>query len=1390
MDSDYDDCDWDTIIQNENTINNSTNPTSFLNTDHQSSSTNTTINTTKNTSLKRQRTLFDFKKDAVVNLSSKDDRISSIVPFSKDHLYLEQISNANALQPNHQYDENNLKTWIYPINYSLREYQYKICLAALASNTLVCLPTGLGKTFIAAVVMFNYFRWFPDGKIIFMAPTKPLVNQQIEACFNITAIPQDVTVELTGTTDAYLRKKEWNSKRIFFMTPQTLANDLQKEICPIDKIVLVVVDEAHRAIGNYAYCDAIKILEKKSAVFRVLALSATPGSDMKKVQMVVQNLLIQNVEVRSEDSPDVKPYVFNKQIEEIVLPPSPFLTELMNDFAQFISPFLTRLYQKKIYYTNDPLLTKPFGLMEARKRWLVHKHSLPISVQNGIEADFAMASKLSAHLQILKNEGMKGFYEKLSTFITETKQDKKPSKYKLDLIKDPKFTKLMTKIELKCNEPDFYSHPKLERLVSVVQDHFRSHQARLNHSLRNNDGTVESTTKIMIFSTHRSSVNEIVELLQLHSPTIRPTIFVGQSKAGMTQKQQHQTILDFKSGRFNVLVATSIAEEGLDIGEVDLIICYDNQSSSIKMLQRCGRTGRKRAGKIILLINKGSEEQSVRKARNNYKSIQNSLADAKKIQMYDGELAAVLPQHCRPVCEQVVIEVPEYKLDNAPLKKVTLNVTKNTSGPFLSTAQQQDYESKFFAHLADPLDAFITVPINKHNHWQTTPLPLKSIPRSSRSLTFSKLMARFETLREKEIPPVHEIQSQSILSVDGKLVQNSGVKRTFNELKELPDSSDCDFDTTKRGKLKLLSDLSDLEVDFSPVLSKGILSTTTEPKHQSKEEFETGQIQPSTILVDSEADDFGTEFLQDFDYDKFKNNKRCSVRPNHEIDKISSSSDHTMSDLEIQPPIIDITVDHATDIDMDDISQDYNSLVLEEVFSNDIGLEDRSERITPIKTALGKYKTNEAIDNSESSVLGVESNISESRIQKMENDISESHIHQIESDNAESQIQPVESLASAFNPVLCSDETESNLDNENACIDSEAHANLLEGIDWADSFDEEDVSDQVVLNEEAKKPINQSGSDFDDFSEEDIAKVDWDYIDNLEVKSDSKAAGFSTAIIHTDQFYNLPSVKSNNEPQVKVNDLANENMQSSSPVFLMPKARRRNRVVLTQAFNTPVTISSPRSKSPMQRLEDESPLHMRNTPLMVRLARKKMPRNAPKQRGTPVMPEKKSNVTKVSKKMKPVCKNNSRFFDLEAELSADTESISSDEDVEPDGDLSGFIASQSEYGSANVSPNNMNFYRKSLLSPEQGGFGRAIACEFVPDTKFKKPFRFISTDEDPSSLVDFVCGDEEIEYESDEHRFIDDTQPIPKMERVKNEDATESQCDFQIDDLIDLDDYL
>lgn len=100
------------------------------------------------------------------------------------------------------FDISSGKVWIYPTNYPIRDYQMKISEAALFQNTLVCLPTGLGKTFIASVVMYNFYRWYPYGKIVFMAPTKPLVAQQIEACYKVMGIPQEHMAELTGKTNS------------------------------------------------------------------------------------------------------------------------------------------------------------------------------------------------------------------------------------------------------------------------------------------------------------------------------------------------------------------------------------------------------------------------------------------------------------------------------------------------------------------------------------------------------------------------------------------------------------------------------------------------------------------------------------------------------------------------------------------------------------------------------------------------------------------------------------------------------------------------------------------------------------------------------------------------------------------------------------------------------------------------------------------------------------------------------------------------------------------------------------------------------------------------------------------------------------------------------------
>jgi Fanconi anemia group M protein len=151
------------------------------------------------------------------------------------------------------FDETEGAVWIYPTNYEIRDYQYNIVQKALFTNTLVSLPTGLGKTFIAAVVMYNFYRWYPGGKIVFMAPTKPLVAQQIEACFKVMGIPQVDMCEMTGQMQPVRRENEWLSKRVFFLTPQVVQNDLGRGSCPASDIVCVVVDEAHRALGNHSY---------------------------------------------------------------------------------------------------------------------------------------------------------------------------------------------------------------------------------------------------------------------------------------------------------------------------------------------------------------------------------------------------------------------------------------------------------------------------------------------------------------------------------------------------------------------------------------------------------------------------------------------------------------------------------------------------------------------------------------------------------------------------------------------------------------------------------------------------------------------------------------------------------------------------------------------------------------------------------------------------------------------------------------------------------------------------------------------------------------------------------------------------------------------------------
>ncbi|KAL7275082.1 3'-5' DNA helicase [Rhizina undulata] len=550
----------------------------------------------------------------------------------------------------HKIDLEAAKTWVYPTNVGHRDYQFNIVQRALFSNLLVALPTGLGKTFIAAAVMLNWFRWAPESQIAFLAPTKPLVAQQIEACFHQTGIPRNMTALMTGGVSAALRREYWKEKRVFFTTPQTMQNDIRNEICDPNKIVCLVIDEAHKTTGKYSYVEVVKLLRRTNKSFRVLALTATPGSKVETVQEVIDGCGIARIEIRTEESLDIRQYVHQKHVEKQVFELPDEIIELRDLYCKCLQPLLKKLNDAKAYWQTNPELLTPFGVQQAKVQWLasdVGRNANP-SFKGAMINSFAMLASLAHPLGLLSNHGVRMF----NSAILHAEAEAGNGRQRNEFFQSANFKKVRLKAQALVNDPDCLGHPKLDHLAGAVLKHFAEAE----------DEDAKRETRIMIFTTYRESGLEIVKLLNKHQPMVKAHMFVGQqdskSGAGMTQKAQVETIKKFQEGTFNTLVATSIGEEGLDIGEVDLIICYDSSASPIKMLQRMGRTGRKRAGYVLLLLTKGKEEDSFKKAEDNYQYMQRLITSRESFTFHHDLSPRILPKDVKPEVEKRFIDVP------------------------------------------------------------------------------------------------------------------------------------------------------------------------------------------------------------------------------------------------------------------------------------------------------------------------------------------------------------------------------------------------------------------------------------------------------------------------------------------------------------------------------------------------------------------------------------------------------------------------------------------------------------------------------------------------------------------------------------------------------------
>ncbi|KAI3429818.1 hypothetical protein D9Q98_010131 [Chlorella vulgaris] len=537
--------------------------------------------------------------------------------------------------------------WVFPKGVSQRRYQLACIKTALLTNALVCLPTGLGKTLIAAVVMHNFARWFPEGKVVFVAPTKPLVAQQVDACHSFMGMSRGGFCELTGNVKAETRQAMWQGgiKRVFFCTPQTFWNDVKNGICPFEQVVCLVVDECHRATGNMDIVLAVKHMRDQKCKFRVLGLSATPGADGSKVQEVINHLMIAAIEFRTEQDSDVAPYTHQKVVEPIVVRASREAEQLRPMLVNLIRQAMAPLLQLKVFEGNpNPDSVASFSLLNCRQKnegrglsnfWTPCTQSMTLARTRETLEKFGVCQALK-YVQGKLGDG-----------------------YMRSLVSNPQFCNFKQALEAVVRSGG--SCPKLAVLVHVLLQHFNAPTA---------EG--EECGRVMVFTNNRLAVTEICEALEVHAPIITAKSFIGQGGGakgsgggGMKQKEQKAVLDGFRNGAFNCLVATCIGEEGLDIPQVDLIVCYDATASPTRSMQRMGRTGRHKDGRVVYLLAEGKEEEQYKQIEENTKALHRKLRNPRGFDLYR-QAPRMLPHAYEPVRMDVAVEhTPEKE---APLK--------------------------------------------------------------------------------------------------------------------------------------------------------------------------------------------------------------------------------------------------------------------------------------------------------------------------------------------------------------------------------------------------------------------------------------------------------------------------------------------------------------------------------------------------------------------------------------------------------------------------------------------------------------------------------------------------------------------------------------------------
>ncbi len=492
-----------------------------------------------------------------------------------------------------------------------REYQVNIARSAYGKNTLVVLPTALGKTVIAALVTAEVLYRYRRSRVLVMAPTRPLAAQHMRNFRAMLKLGEEDVALLTGRTPPEGRAAVWGGRaRVIFATPEVVRNDAEEGRVDLGSFSLLVFDEAHRAVGEYAYVGIAREYVSRSPYPMILAMTASPGSSRERLEEVCRNLYIERVEYRDEEDPDVRPYVHPVDVRwrKVELPP------IYDEISSIIRSMLRRRLERlrSLGFNVDPERATRRELIELGEeiRYAIEAESVDEERGRLFEAlmNQSMALTLFHMLELAESQGIRS----LRAFLERLEEE--DGRAHSILRSDPGFAALRELSRLDVE------HPKAIELRRIVEEEL----------------SANPSSRMLIFTQYRDTVAHLAEVLRA-VPGARVSTFVGQADRGgvkgMSQEEQVAAVEALERGDVNVMISTSIAEEGLDIPAVEHVIFYEPIPSEIRYIQRRGRTGRRAPGKVTILVAKGTLDEAYLYA---------SAARLRRMRRVIGELRSLL----------------------------------------------------------------------------------------------------------------------------------------------------------------------------------------------------------------------------------------------------------------------------------------------------------------------------------------------------------------------------------------------------------------------------------------------------------------------------------------------------------------------------------------------------------------------------------------------------------------------------------------------------------------------------------------------------------------------------------------------------------------------------